>query len=96
MRFRVLDGGSWRVHALAGAAIASLLDAEETVGSERLDITAAVRSQETSAVVGAEIQIGRRLTVDVRYLHGTSNVYEAASFPAKSRTLEILAGYRVR
>jgi hypothetical protein len=95
-RYRVMSRGAWRVYAVGGAVVSLLQTAEEVAGGDRFDIEPAVESRETSAAIGAAVEIGRRLVFDVRYLHGVSDVYQASGFPAKSRTVVVTGGYRVK
>jgi hypothetical protein len=94
-RFRVVSGPGYVVHALAGANIAFLLDATEMTPGAESDISEAVRSRDFAAIVGAVVEVGPRLTVDVRYLHGMSKLYRAPEFGAMQRGIEITAGWTV-
>lgn len=96
LRFRVVTRESWHVSAVGGASLSFLQSAEETISGTSYDITSSVKSQETAAVAGAQVQIGRRIIVDVRYLYGLTNVYAADDFPAKSRGFQITGGYRLK
>lgn len=96
LRYRVMTRESWHLSAVGGAALSFVQKAEETISGTTYDITSTVESQETSAVVGAQVQIGRRIIVDVRYLYGLTNVYAADDFPAKSRGFQITGGYRLK
>jgi len=95
-RFRIVTKEGWNVAAVGGAAVSFLQKAKETISGTAYDIKDAVRSTETTGVVGAQVQVGRRLVFDVRYLLGLTDVYAADDFPAKSRGFQITAGYRVK
>jgi hypothetical protein len=95
-RFRLLNKETWNLSAVGGAAVSLLSSAEETISGIGSDIKAAVKSNETAGVVGAQVGIGRWLVVDVRYLIGLTDVYTAEDFPAKSRGFQITGGFRVR
>lgn len=96
LRFRVISRESWQVSAVGGVALSFVQSAEETISGVTDDITSLIESQETSAVVGAQVQLGRRIVVDVRYLYGVTDVYTAAAFPAKTRGFQITGGYRLK
>jgi hypothetical protein len=95
-RFRIMTRESWHLSAVGGAALSFLQSGRETISGAPDDITSKVESMETSAIVGAQAQIGRRIVVDVRYLYGVSNVFVAADFPAKTRGFQITGGYRLK
>jgi len=95
-RFRIVTKEGWNVAAVGGAAVSFLQKAKETISGTAYDIKDAVSSTETSGVIGAQVQVGRRLVFDVRYLLGFTDVYAAEDFPAKSRGFQITGGYRFK
>jgi Outer membrane protein beta-barrel domain len=90
------QSNKWRAFIVGGVSAALLQRAAETVNDTESDIKSAVKSQEYSAVIGGQFQIGRRWLADVRYLFGFTNVYAATSFPAKQRTWQFSFGYVVK
>ena len=92
-RLGVYQSGGWRAFVVGGVSAALLQRATETVSDTEADIKSAVKSQEYSAVIGGQFQIGRRWLADVRYLYGFTNVYAATNFPSKQRTIQITGAY---
>jgi hypothetical protein len=98
-RYRVWSTGRLTVDALAGAHLAFLLDATESISGLESDFSEAVRPRDVAAVAGAAVTWGR-VVVDARYLHGLSKLYvtppaPAPEFPAYQRGFEITAGWRI-
>jgi hypothetical protein len=99
VRYRVWSRGRIDLHALAGANIAFLLSATESISGSEADISDAIRSRDVAAVGGVGIAWGR-LGADVRYLHGLSKLYPSQAAPAPEfrayqRGIEITAGWRL-
>jgi hypothetical protein len=92
-RYPVMRRAGLTVHAVGGVNIAFLLDAVETSPGARSDVSQAIRSRDVALVAGAAAQVGPRLVIDFRYLHGVSKLYRAPEFPATQRGIEITAGW---
>jgi hypothetical protein len=85
-------------HVFGGGVAGFLLTASEQVGDESSDATDAFKRVSGGVVVGGDVQITGRWSVDVRYIFGLTGVYNAFDGGAigKLRTVQVTAGYRFR
>ena len=96
LRYDVFDRGPFRVRAEGGAGVGILLSAAETVSGATDDITEALEPSEISAVAGMAVDWTSRWTFGLRYLHGLTDLYTAPEFPARHRSLQVTAAFRLR
>ena len=97
LRYRAfgLPGGR-AVHAYGGGFFASVLSATEKVLDESLDLENGISSSDLGAVLGGEVALMSRLSVDARYVHGTKKIYNTIDGAIGTRwSLQFMVAYRL-
>jgi len=100
----VIRYGLWRSAAgrtaqIFGGGVAGFrLAASEKVGGESTDIKDALKSVTGGIVVGGDVQITGRWSLDVRYNFGLTGAYNTldGGSTGKLHTIQVTAGYRIR
>ena len=96
VRYRLMSNPRWTLHVVGGAVLSFLQKATEEIGGVDFDIKNSVESTETAAAVGVDAQVWRNVVVGFRFIQGLSDLYTATDFPAKQRTIQITAGWRIK
>jgi outer membrane protein with beta-barrel domain len=94
VRYRVATGrGGQAVHVLGGGVFGARLSANEVIGEDSEDVKDLYKPADFGLAIGGEVALSRHWLVDVRYVFGLTNAYEAPDFEGKYRTFQVTVGY---
>lgn len=94
VRYRVATGrGGQAVHVLGGGVFGARLSANEVIGDDSEDVKDRYKPTDFGLAIGGEVALSQHWLVDVRYVFGLTNAYEAPDFEGKYRTFQVTVGY---
>jgi len=99
IRYGLWKSAAGRTVQIFGGGVAGFrLAASEKVGDESTDIKDALKSVTGGIVVGGDVQITGRWSLDVRYNFGLTGAYNTldGGSTGKLHTIQVTAGYRIR
>jgi len=96
LRYRVFSAGGRPVHAFGGGFYGTVLSATEKVLDQSFDLKPGISSSDYGAVVGGDIDIWKRLSIDGRYIYGMSKIYNTTAERIGTRwSIQVAVGYRL-
>ena len=96
LRYRVFSAGGRPVHAFGGGFYGSVLSATETVLDQSFDLKPGISSSDYGAVVGGDIDIWNRLSIDGRYIYGMAKIYNTTGERIGTRwSIQVAVAYRL-
>lgn len=96
LRYRLFSPHGRAVHVYGGGFYASVLSATETVLDESFDLKDGIAASDVGAIVGGDVALWKRLSLDARYVHGTEKVYNTLSGRLGTRwSMQVGVTYRV-
>ena len=95
LRYRVFNAGGRPVHAFGGGFYSSVISATERVLDQSFDLKNGISSSDYGAIVGGDIDVWKRFSVDGRYIYGIEKIYNTLGERIGTRwSIQIGVAYR--